>query len=101
MTYDRTMAFMPRLTDYLNSTGLIYTVRKYKMKDALVSINSVGSCTRKYTGDITIKEDLNYFYTRSGFNTVEDWWNTIEEINHWLPTKEKPMYLYKVEKIRI
>jgi len=91
---DRTMSFLPQLKYYLKGMGIIYTVRKYKMTDALVDVVDVGKCHRIPVEEIHSKEDLLPYVKQSGFASLDDWWNKIKE---FIPNGNDPMYLYKVE----
>lgn len=87
------MSFMPQLRDFLRSHGLIYTVRKYRMSEADVKVEGVGTCHRKPCGTIDKESDLIPFVELSGFQTTQDWWNKIE---HFIPNSSDAKYLYKV-----
>ena len=90
----RTMSFLPQLKAFLMGLGVIYTVRKYKMTDAIVEVADIGKCHRVPIGQISSKEDLEPYVAESGFSTVDDWWN---KIKFFIPYEDDPMYLYKVE----
>ena len=92
------MHFLTELQEYLKEHGTIYTVRRFRYdKDTeLVFIPGVGGCRRQFILEDIIKYDLKDYYTNSGFETLDDWWNKIVDINPGLP----PLHLYKVEVIR-
>lgn len=94
-----TMTFLPELQTFLKGNGKIYTVRKYLYDKnvELVFIPGVGGCRRELVLEDIIQWDLKDYYAESGFNSVEDWWDKIIEINHGIPDK---LHLYKVEVVR-
>jgi len=92
---DRTMAFIPELQDYLRKRGFIFTVRKYKMTDAYVMVKGVGKCHRIPLGEVKSRLDLVPFGWKSGFDTIDDWW---DKIRQFIPDTTVPMYLYSVTK---
>jgi len=87
------MSFIPELKAFLKRSGVIYTVRKYKMADAHVEVEGVGRCHRIPLGEVNSKEDLVSYVAFSGFNTLDDWWTKIE---WFIPDSKVPKYLYKV-----
>lgn len=91
---NRTMAFLPQLKAYLKGMGEIYTVRKYKMADATVDVWGIGECHRIPLGVVKTKEDLITYVGRSGFSTLDDWWDKIRD---FIPDDKDSKYLYKVE----
>jgi hypothetical protein len=86
------MSFLPELKIFLLKNGLIYTVRKYKMSEAIVSIEGVGECKREPLGTIKTKEDLEPFVGSSGFDTVDAWW---KKIKYFIPSEGDIKYLYR------
>lgn len=96
-----TMTFFPFLQEYLNQNGLIYTVRRflYDPPDCMVYIPGVGGCKRQLVKVGMGVDDLENYYTNSGFSTKEDWWKKILDINKRSSIKPT-LYLYKIEKVR-
>lgn len=88
------MSFMPQLKAFLRSNRVIYTVRKYKMVDAIVEIEGIGKCRRMPIGIIKRKEDLTDYVKESGFPTIDAWWT---KIKHFIPINLDIKYIYKVE----
>lgn len=91
---NRTMSFLPELRNFLKENGLIYTVRRYRMSDAIVEVDGIGECHRVPLGRVFVKEDLIRYYDLSGFKTVDDWW---KKIKYFIPGSGSPMYLYEVK----
>ncbi len=87
------MSFIPELKGFLLRTGFIYTVRKYKMGLAIVEVGEVGLCKRLPQGQV-YREDLEPFVSGSGFNSLDEWWS---KVRHFVPNKDYPLYLYRVE----
>ena len=90
------MSFLPELKDFLLKNGFIYTVRKYKMSEALVEIEGVGQCRREPLGTIEAKAGLLPFIESSGFSTVDTWW---KKIKYFIPGDDIK-YLYRVGVVR-
>ena len=88
------MSFIPQLKEFLLTNGIIYTVRKYKMSDAIVNVEDIGECHRIPVGTVDRKEDLIPYVEESGFETIEDWW---KKIRYFIPNSWDTKYLYKVE----
>jgi len=88
------MSFIPQLKEFLLTNGIIYTVRKYKMSDAIVNVEGIGECHRIPVGTVDRKEDLIPYVEESGFETIEDWW---KKIKYFIPNSWNTKYLYKVE----
>jgi len=88
------MSFMPQLKAFLKRNKIIYTVRKYKMADAMVEVDGIGECHRIPIGIIEKKEDLNDYVDGSGFSTVDEWWT---KIKYFIPGSWTTKYIYKVE----
>jgi len=88
------MSFIPQLKEFLLTNGIIYTVRKYKMSDAIVNVEGIGECHRIPVGTVDRKEDLIPYVEESGFETIEDWW---KKIKYFIPNSWDTKYLYKVE----
>ena len=88
------MSFIPQLKEFLLTNGIIYTVRKYKMSDAIVNVEGIGECHRIPVGTMDRKEDLIPYVEESGFETIEDWW---KKIKYFIPNSWDTKYLYKVE----
>lgn len=89
-----TMSFMPQLKEFLLRNRLIYTVRKYKMVEAVVDISGVGKCNRIPQGVVTKREELLPCIEQSGFASVKDWW---AKVRYFTPDESVPLYLYRVE----
>ena len=87
------MSFIPQLKEFLLTNGIIYTVRKYKMSDAIVNVEGIGECHRIPVGTVDRKEDLIPYVEESGFETIEDWW---KKIKYFIPNSWDTKYLYKV-----
>ena len=87
---------MPGLKSYLKGMGIIYTVRKYQMSDAIVEVAGLGKCRRIPMGIVDRKEGLEPYVKYSGFSSLEDWWN---KIKFFIPGNDT-MYLYRVEVIK-
>ena len=88
------MSFIPQLKEFLLTNGIIYTVRKYKMSDAIVNVEGIGECHRIPVGTVDRKVDLIPYVEESGFETIEDWW---KKIKYFIPNSWDTKYLYKVE----
>jgi len=88
------MSFIPQLKEFLLTNGIIYTVRKYKMSDAIVNVEDIGECHRIPVGTVDRKESLIPYVEESGFETIEDWW---KKIKYFIPNSWDTKYLYKVE----
>jgi len=91
---NRTMSFLPELKPFLKDKGIIYTVRKYKMVDAIVVVEGIGECHRLPLGEISQKEELEPYAENSGFPTLDAWW---KKIKYFIPSNLDSKYLYKVE----
>jgi len=87
------MKFLPFLEDFLWEKKEIYTVRKYKMDERDVEIDNVGVCRRIPLGEITDKMQLLEYKDLSGFSTLQDWWDKIQQ---FIPYAGMKMYLYHV-----
>lgn len=85
--------FFPFLKDFLCEKKEIYTVRKYKMDERDVEIVGVGICRRIPLGEVTDKAQLLKYTPLSGFPTLQDWWNKIQQ---FIPYTDDKMYLYHV-----
>ena len=93
------MSFMQPVKKFLNSNGVVYSVRKYKYGTEKCYISSVGYCKRvlikelwSYSGEDF--EILKECVENSGFGSVEEW---IKMVKHFV-NSEMPVYLYKVTK---
>lgn len=77
------MRFFPELAAFLKEHKYIYTVRRYRysLLDNLIYIDDVGVCERVHIQQIRGKENLEEYVSRSGFETIEDWWKKIKTIN--------------------
>ena len=95
-----TMTFYPFLQDFLNENGIIYTVRRflYEPPSGMVYIPGVGGCKRELVFKDVVEKDLQDYYLFSGFQTREDWWDKIQEINK--NYKSSKLYLYRITKVR-
>jgi len=90
-----TMSFMPTLKEYLLRSNYIYTVRSflYDDKPGNVIVLGVGACHRELVKEGIHKSDLWDYFSKSGFSSVDAWWDKIVEINPTIPK----LYLYRVE----
>ena len=88
------MSFLPELKEFLTKGKLIFTVRKYKMSYAIVTIEGIGNCWRIPLGEIKNKESLSPYVKDSGFPSLEAWWT---KIKYFTPAAGVPLYLYRVE----
>ena len=86
--------------DFLVERGFVYTVRGYRMRSAMVTVNGVGKCRRirgkRSSSDddrIRCKEDLVKWVGGSGFDSVDDWWDKIIE---FCGDRDKWIYLVKI-----
>lgn len=87
------MKFLPELRSFLCEHGVIYTVRGYDMKPALVNVEDVGRCCRTPLGRVCELEDLKPYVKLSGFSSLRDWRAKIAEFV--VPGQE--VWLYRVE----
>jgi len=85
------MKFLPGLRKFLLEHGEIYTVRGYDMKPAWVDVVDVGRCRRVPLGRIYSREELEPYVALSGFSSLEDWCDKINEFGHG------DRWLYRVE----
>ncbi len=92
-----TMSFMPQLKEFLLKNGCIYTIRKYKMVEAVVDIEGVGKCSRVPVLENVSKKDLPTYVESSGFESLEEWW---AKVRYFTPDRSMPLYLYKIEVVR-
>jgi len=92
------MSFIPQLKEFLLKNGVIYTVRKYRMIEAIVEVAGVGRCRRVPVRIVQELKDLVPYVAESGFSTVEAWWS---KIRFFIPDCTDVMYLYKVEVVGI
>lgn len=88
------MQFLPELKNFLKENKLVYTVRKYKMSEAIVNVEGIGWCRRLPMGTIESQEDLLPYILDSGFAKPEDWW---AKIRYFIPNVKDAKYLYRVE----
>lgn len=90
------MQFMPKLRDFLNQNGAIYTVRRFKYVITEVHVEGVGRCKRtliRYVSDYEpYTEQLSNYVKQSGFDSVDEWWVAIRR---FIPTGTD-MWLFKV-----
>lgn len=94
MTEPKVMQFIPQLAAFLCSHKFIYTVRKYRMYDAVVAVTGLnGKYYREYIGEVLDDEDLRPLTPYSGFQNLEEW---LEMINRFIPNKREKRYLYRV-----
>jgi len=85
--------FLPELREFLREHKTIYTVRGYDMKPAWVTIEGVGMCRRTSLGRVHGRGDLASYVGLSGFSSLEDWY---DKINEFIVPGQR-MWLYKVE----
>ena len=89
------MKFLPELRDFLREHRVIYTVRGYDMRRAGVVVEGVGPCRRIPMGRVVTREDLRIYVGVSGFSSLEDW---CDKINDFIAPAQN-RWLYKVEVI--
>ena len=77
----------------LVNNGVVYTVRGYNMSDCFVYADDIGECYREKLFEVEGKWDLKLFVDKSGFESVDDWWNKIMDFTHG-----KRIWMYRVEK---
>ena len=87
------MKFLPELRDFLRGHGTIYTVRGYDMRRAGVVVEGVGPCRRIPIGRVATREELGPYVHLSGFSSLGDWCDKINEFCYG------DKWLYKVEVI--
>ena len=87
------MRFLPFLRDFLREKREIYTVRKYKMDLRNVVVADIGICRRIPLGEVVGKIELLEYTRLSGFATLQDWWDKIQQ---FIPYSDMKMYLYHV-----
>ena len=85
------MKFLPELRDFLREYKVIYTVRGYDMRPAWVNVDDVGRCRRTPLGRIHNREELVPYVDLSGFSSLGDWCDKINEFCYG------DRWLYKVE----
>ena len=85
---------MPKLRHLLRTTGRIYTLRKYRMDLATVSVMDVGPCRRTPIREVHDVAELEPYVAESGFTSVRSWWSMAR---HYIPNERDPIYLYKIE----
>jgi len=85
------MRFLPELCEFLLERGIIYTVRGYDMKAATVNVDGVGRCRRTSLGKVYVREELSPYVHLSGFSSLSDWCDKINEFCY------EDKWLYKVE----
>jgi len=89
------MKFLPVLRSFLREHKVIYTVRGYDMRRAGVVVEGVGACRRIPLGRIYGRGDLASYVELSGFSSLEEWYNKIDEFI----VPGQGMWLYRVEVI--
>ena len=87
------MRFLPGLREFLSEREIIYTVRGYDMKTAVVTVEGVGRCKRTSLGRVYTHEELSPYVHLSGFEGLKDWCDKINEFI--IPGQDR--WLYKVE----
>lgn len=84
--------FMPKLIQYLREHELIYTVRKYRLSNAVVTVTGTDiRCQREFIGEILAYKELEPFVCNSGFASLGDWSGMIDRF-----IRGDDMYLYRV-----
>jgi hypothetical protein len=58
--------------------GFVYTARGYDLPATYVWVEGVGRCFRRQVAVVEKKEDLLPFVKRSGFVSVEAWWEVLQ-----------------------
>jgi len=87
------MQFLPDLKRFLSEKGAIYTVRHYKYVNTEVYVEDVGLCKRTFLRRILTKDQLINYVEWSGFDSLEQWWRTIQR---FIPMGGD-MWIFKVE----
>ena len=95
-----TITFIPELRDYLALHGDIYTVRSYRFWSVWsatlhhVTIPCMdGNYVQRFVKDVYSQSDIEEFAERSGFPTVEAWW---DKVLYFYPDFTPPLFLYRV-----
>ena len=86
------MQFMPKLRDFLNQNGAIYTVRRFRCHLTRADVEGVGRCKRTLIRYISSKDQLVNYVKQSGFDSVDEWWAVIRR---FIPIGTD-MWLFKV-----
>ena len=73
------MKFLPELREFLSEHEIIYTVWGYDMKAAVVNVEGVGRCRRTPLEKICTREELSPYVHLSGFESLKDWCDKINE----------------------
>ena len=87
------MRFLPKLLDFLNQHGTIYTVRRYKYLTTEVYVEGVGRCKLSLIRCVSNRDELAYYVVGSGFDSVDEWWAAIRK---FIPMRGADMWLFKV-----
>ena len=77
----------------LIENGCVFSVRSYCLENENVKVEGVGVCRRINGFEVKSKDDLVKYVKRSGFESVDDWWNVIERVCRG---KRKWMYMVKI-----
>jgi len=85
------MKFLPKLREFLLEHKTIYTVRGYDMRPAQVHVDGVGRCRRTPLGRVCAREELGPYVELSGFSSLGDWCDKINEFCY------EDRWLYKIE----
>lgn len=89
----RTMKFLPDLKEFLRLNGEIYTVRRYLYSTKEIEVENIGPCIRTHVGIVITKNNLRPYLAKSGFETIDSWW---EKINIFIPYRIDKKYLWHV-----
>lgn len=92
---EREMKFNEDVVKERLKRGNVVSVRGYDMKNRLIWVDGVGKCWRKKVKVVRSKEDLEEYLDRSGFNSVDEWW---ERIVWYCRGDKKWMYEVRVVK---
>ena len=77
----------------LNDVGIVFTVRKYELKDEVVFVEGIGKCKRSLVGEISKVRDLKEYWKLSGFEKLGDW---VDVIKRMYGSKRKFLYCVEV-----
>jgi hypothetical protein len=76
----------------LRVKGKVFSVRSYCLENTEVFVEGVGICRRIRGFEVKGKEELERFVKLSGFESVDDWWNKVDE---FCGGKRKWVYVVK------
>lgn len=87
------MKFLPELRKFLQELRIIYTVRGYDTRSVWVDVEGIGRCRRTPLGEVHTRDELTPYVSLSGFSSVDDW---ADKINEFIVSGHKK-WLYKIE----